>query len=76
MEQMMTALQRLAEKIEAWRVKYETLNNENVALKTEVANASGNQSEKDEEIELLKLELEEKDVEIEKIISQVESLLA
>ena len=72
----MSALQRLQEKIEQWRVDHEALKSENGQLKIELNNASGSQSEQANQIAALKSELEEKDVEIEKIIAQVEALLA
>ncbi len=72
----MSALQKLQEKIEQWRVNHEALKNENAQLKVELGNASGVQGEKDSVIETLRGELAEKDVEIEKIIAQVESLLS
>jgi len=72
----MSALQKLQEKIEQWRVDHEAIKSENAQLKVELENASGSQSEKDSIIETLKRELEEKDAEIEKIIAQVESLLS
>ena len=72
----MSALQKLQEKIEQWRVDHEALKNENGQLKIELENASGSQNEKDSVIETLRRELEEKDMEIEKIIAQVESLLS
>ena len=72
----MSALQRLQEKIEQWRVDHEAIKSENAQLKVELNNASGSQSEQANQITALKRELEEKDVEIEKIIAQVETLLA
>ncbi len=45
-------------------------------MKIELTRLSGSQSDKETEVELLQLELEEKDTEIEKIIAQVEALLA
>ncbi|MBD3792463.1 MAG: hypothetical protein IE918_10080 [Campylobacterales bacterium] len=72
----MSALQRLQAKIEQWRVDFEALKSENAQLKVELQNATGSKEEQSAQIEMLKLELEEKDVEIEKIIAQVESLLA
>jgi cell division protein ZapB len=72
----MSALQRLQEKIEQWRVDHESLKSENAQLKIELDNASGVHGEKDSLIESLRNELAEKDVEIEKIIAQVESLLS
>jgi chromosome segregation ATPase len=49
---------------------------ENEQLRQELKNISGSQSEKDQQIQALRSELDEKDAEIEKIIMQVESLLA
>ena len=72
----MSALQKLQEKIEQWRVDHEAIKSENAQLKVELGNASGAQSEKDTLIETLRSELAEKDAEIEKIIAQVESLLS
>ena len=72
----MSALQKLQEKIEQRRVDHEALKNENAQLKMELSNASGSQSQQEAQITSLKRELEEKDAEIEKIIAQVESLLA
>lgn len=72
----MSALQKLQEKIEQWRADHEALKNENAQLKIELSNASGSQNQQEEQIATLKRELEEKDAEIEKIIAQVESLLA
>jgi len=76
MEKSMSALQRLQEKIEQWRVDHEALKSKNAQLKVEIERLSGSQGDKDTEIELLQLELQEKDAEIEKIIAQVEALLA
>jgi chromosome segregation ATPase len=72
----MSALQKLQEKIEQWRVDHEALKSENAQLKVELSNVSGSQNEQESQIAALKRELEEKDVEIEKIIAQVETLLA
>jgi len=72
----MSALQKLQEKIEQWRVDHEALKSENTQLKMQLQDASGAQGEKDSLIASLKRELEEKDTEIEKIIAQVESLLS
>jgi len=72
----MSALQKLQEKIEQWRVDHEAIKSENEQLKIELGNASGAQNEKDSVIESLRNELAEKDSEIEKIIAQVESLLS
>ena len=76
MEKSMSALQRLQEKIEQWRVDHEALKSENAQLKVELSNASGSQTEQASQIAALRSELEEKDTEIEKIIAQVESLLS
>ena len=76
MEYEMSALQKLQEKIEQWRVDHEALKSENAQLKVELSNVSGSQNAQEAQIAALKRELEEKDVEIEKIIAQVESLLA
>ena len=76
MEKEMSALQKLQEKIEQWRVDHEALKSENAQLKAELSNVSGSQNEQESQIAALKRELEEKDVEIEKIIAQVETLLA
>ena len=72
----MSALQKLQEKIEQWRADHEALKSENAQLKVELSNASGSKTEQEAQIATLKSELEEKDAEIEKIIAQVESLLA
>ena len=72
----MSALQRLQEKIEQWRVDHEGLKNENSQLKHDLNNSSGAHGEKDALVESLRNELAEKDAEIEKIIAQVESLLS
>ncbi len=72
----MSALQKLQEKIEQWRVDHEALKSENAQLKVELSNASGSQNEQEAQVAALKRELEEKDAEIEKIIAQVETLLA
>jgi len=72
----MSALQKLQEKIEQWRADHEALKNENAQLKMELSNVSGSQTQQEAQIATLKRELEEKDAEIEKIIAQVESLLA
>ncbi len=72
----MSALQKLQEKIEQWRVDHEALKSENAQLKVELSNVSASQNEQGSQIAVLERELEEKDTEIEKIIAQVESLLA
>ncbi len=72
----MSALQKLQEKIEQWRVDHEALKSENAELKAALNVASGSQDEQQQQIAALRRELDEKDVEIEKIIAQVESLLS
>ena len=72
----MSALQKLQEKIQQWKADHEALKNENAQLKMELSNVSGSQSQQEAQIDALKRELQEKDAEIEKIIAQVESLLA
>ena len=76
MENEMSALQKLQEKITQWKADHEALKNENAQLKAELANVSGSQNAQEAQIAGLKRELEEKDAEIEKIIAQVEALLA
>ena len=76
MEKKMSALQKLQEKIEQWRVDHESLKSENAQLKIELSNVSGSQNEQEAQIAALRSELEEKDAEIEKIIAQVETLLS
>jgi SMC interacting uncharacterized protein involved in chromosome segregation len=71
MEKIMSALQRLQSKIETWCAEHEALKSENAQLKSQLNNASNTQGE----LDTLKRELAEKDVEIEKIIAQVEALL-
>ncbi len=72
----MSALQRLQEKITQLKIDYEKIKHENEQLRNELLSVSGSQSEKEQQIEALRRELDEKDAEIEKIIAQVESLLA
>jgi chromosome segregation ATPase len=72
----MSALQKLQEKIEEWRVSHEAMKAEYALLKVELESDSHTQNEKDTVIEALRNELAEKDAEIEKIIAQVESLLS
>ena len=72
----MSALQRLQEKITQLKIDFENVKRENEQLRSELMNATGSQSEKEQQIEALRRELDEKDAEIEKIIAQVESLLS
>jgi predicted nucleic acid-binding Zn-ribbon protein len=76
MEPKMSALQRLQEKITQLKIDFENVKRENEQLRSELMNATGSQSEKEQQIEALRRELDEKDAEIEKIIAQVESLLS
>ncbi len=69
----MSPLQKLREKIEQWKKKYEALQEENSTLKDELSAIS--QDKDSSQIIALKRELAEKDREIEKIITQVEALL-
>ena len=66
MENKMSALQKLQEKIEQWRVDHEALKSENAQLKAELANVAGSQNAQEAQITSLKRELEEKDTEIDK----------
>jgi chromosome segregation ATPase len=75
-ERVMSALQRLQEKITQLKIDFENVKRENEQLRGELMNATGSQSEKEQQIEALRRELDEKDAEIEKIIAQVESLLS
>ena len=72
----MSALNRLQEKITELKNGFEAIRQENEALKIDIGNISGSQSEKEAQLEALQRELREKDEEIEKIIAQVETLLA
>jgi predicted RNase H-like nuclease (RuvC/YqgF family) len=76
---MMSAFEKLKEKIEDLVKVQKELKKENVQLKKELEGASPAKKTKgkdnSKEIEALKKELKEKDDEIEKIIAQVESLL-
>jgi len=72
----MSALQRLQEKITQLKIDHEKIKHENEQLRNELLSLSSNQSEKDQQIEALRRELDEKDAEIEKIIAQVEALLS
>ncbi len=89
----MSALQKLQEKIEQWKVSHEALKAQNSELKSQLEGASGiaeaqellkieleNKTSQcaslEENLSSLQAELAEKDAEIEKIITQVEALLA
>ncbi len=71
----MSALQKLQEKIEQWRVDHEALKAENATLKEELANTATALDESEFQVESLREERRERDEEIEKIIAQVEALL-
>ena len=72
----MSALQRLQEKIEQLKNSYEGMKHEVGELRSQLENASSGQNEQQNIINQLRGELEEKDREIEAIISKVEELLA
>ena len=82
---IMIAIERLKERIESWKEDFEKLKEENEKLKEEnetlkSGSAEGGASaeelaKKDETIGRLRDELEQKDIEIEAIISKVEALL-
>jgi len=73
MERYMSPLQKLRDKIEQWKLKYNALQDENIRLKADLDAVSKDKDSS--QIIDLKRELEEKDREIEKIITQVEALL-
>jgi peptidoglycan hydrolase CwlO-like protein len=72
----MSALQRLQEKIEQLKNSYEGMKYEVGELRSQLESASSGQNEQQNIINQLRHELEEKDREIEAIISKVEELLA
>ena len=74
----MNALVRLQDKIHELKTQYETIKNQNEDLKNQLAEVASAQKCQNLEnvIEELKQELAQKDAEIEKIIAQVEALLA
>ncbi|MEA3419316.1 MAG: hypothetical protein U9Q90_07935 [Campylobacterota bacterium] len=72
----MSALQRLQEKIEQLKNSYDGMKYEVGELRSQLENASSGQNEQQNIINQLRGELEEKDREIEAIISKVEELLA
>ncbi len=82
----MSALDRLKEKIEAWKTQVDTLEKNNKALEAKLkeAAAGGDEvtklratlSEYEATITALRNEIQEKDDEIEEIIAKVEALLA
>ena len=72
----MKPLQKLQEKIEAWRVQHEAIKSENAKLKVELVAVVQAQKNETLKITALQEELANKDAEIEKIIAQVDALLA
>ncbi|SFV49961.1 hypothetical protein MNB_SV-6-1076 [hydrothermal vent metagenome] len=72
----MTALQRLQEKIEQLKNNYHGMQHEIYELKQQLEALHNSQGEKQGAIDQLRAELDEKDREIEGIISKVEDLLA
>ena len=75
----MTALERLKAKIDEWKSNYEAIAKENEELKAKLENCGeGNVqdvTQLEEEIAKLKQEIEEKDIEIESILENIEELL-
>jgi hypothetical protein len=61
----MSALRKLQEKIEQWRIQHEAIKSENAQFKIQLSTV----------VQAHKEELERKDAEIEKIIAQVDALL-
>jgi predicted RNase H-like nuclease (RuvC/YqgF family) len=82
----MSALDKLKEKVQAWKARIEELETENAALREQLASAAqgGEEvealrkqlSEYEKTIADLRNEITEKDDEIEEIIAKVEALLA
>lgn len=72
----MTALQRLQEKIEQLKNNYSGMRNEIGELKLQLDALHANQGDQQNIIDQLRGELEEKDHEIEGIISKVEEILS
>ena len=75
----MTAIERLKAKIDEWKSNYEAIAKENEELKAKLENCGeGNVqdvTQLEEEIAKLKQEIEEKDIEIESILENIEELL-
>ncbi len=75
----MTAIERLKAKIDEWKSNYEAIAKENEELKAKLENCGeGNVqdvTQLEEEIAKLKQEIEEKDIEIENILENIEELL-
>jgi|GEM_PF-1223432 peptidoglycan hydrolase CwlO-like protein len=72
----MNTLQRLQEKIEELKNNYVAMQKEISLLNTQLEDAQVKQNDQLKVIELLKRELEEKDKEIEEIVTKVEELLS
>jgi len=76
----MTALERLKAKIDEWKSNYETIAKENEELKKELENCADAGDAQEianlkSQIEQLKDEIAQKDVEIEGILENIEELL-
>ena len=72
----MSALSRLQEKIEQLKSNYEAMRRESDEMRAKIDGVSGNEHEMQKTINAIRYELEEKDREIEEIVTKVESLLA
>ena len=72
---IMTALQRLQEKIEQLKDNYAKMRDEIDDLKSELEGFRENKGDQGSVVDELKKELEEKDREIEKVVAKVEELL-
>ncbi|CAA6817700.1 MAG: Unknown protein [uncultured Sulfurovum sp.] len=73
----MSALQRLQEKILELKEEYQSLKKENIQLQNQLKDVDvGDTESLKSEIATLKEEQQQKDKEIDKIIQQVEALLA
>jgi len=76
----MTALERLKAKIDEWKSNYETIAKENEELKKQLENCADAGDAQEianlkSQIEQLKDEIAQKDVEIESILENIEELL-
>ena len=76
----MTALERLKAKIDEWKSNYETIAKENEELKKQLENCADAGDAQEianlkSQIEQLKDEIAQKDVEIEGILENIEELL-
>ncbi|GEM_PF-1906058 len=72
----MDLLAQLQERITQWKVSYIALKEENAKLKEELKRISTQQAEFQTQIDALKNENKNKNNEIEKIITQLDALLA